>query len=192
MLSTDAASTSRTDTELLAAHVAGDPHAFEELFRRYHPRLHRVARGNCSNPEDAADAIQDAMLAVHRGAAAFRQQSAVGSWLHRILINACVDRLRHNKSRATIALDEEAHPVADRTTQIDTAVMVHRAVAQLPPDQRAVVVAVDLHGYSVGDAARLLGIPEGTVKSRRARARMRLAAMLTRPGEESRPAVPDT
>jgi RNA polymerase sigma-70 factor, ECF subfamily len=166
-----------SDAELLAAHVAGDRYAFEELFYRHHRQLHRLARLTSSCPEDAADALQDAMLSAHRSAGAFRHDAAVGSWLHRIVVNACLDRLRRNRTRPTVALDD-VYPVADRTAQVETAIAVHRALMRLPVEQRAAVVAVDMHGYSVADTARLLGVAEGTVKSRCARARARLAAIL--------------
>jgi RNA polymerase sigma-70 factor, ECF subfamily len=177
MLSTDGP-TPRSDADLLAAHVAGDRYAFEELFRRHHRRLHRLATNSCRCPEDAADVLQDAMLAVHRNAGAFRHHAAVGSWLHRIVVNACIDKLRHNRTHGTVALEPDAHPVVDHIPQIDTALVVRRALARLTADQRAAVVAVDIQGYTVADAARLLGVPEGTVKSRAARGRARLAATL--------------
>jgi RNA polymerase sigma-70 factor, ECF subfamily len=167
----------RSDAELLAAHVAGDPYAFEELFYRHHRQLHRVARLTSRSAEDAEDALQDAMASAHRGAGSFRQDAAVSSWLHRIVVNACLDRLRRNKAHLTIALDD-VYPVADRTAQVETAIVVHRALLRLPVEQRAAVVAVDMHGYSVADTAAMLGVAEGTVKSRCARARARLAAIL--------------
>jgi RNA polymerase sigma-70 factor (ECF subfamily) len=167
----------RSDAELLAAHVAGDRYAFEELFYRHHRRLHRLARLTSNSPEDAADALQDAMLSAHRSAGSFRHDAAVSSWLHRIVVNACLDRLRRNKTHPTIALDD-IYPVADRTTQVETAIAVHRALMRLPVEQRAAVVAVDMHGYSVANTAQLLGVAEGTVKSRCARARARLAVVL--------------
>lgn len=167
----------RSDAELLADHVAGDRHAFEELFYRHHRQLYQLARFTSHNPEDAADALQDAMLSAHRGAAAFRHDAAVSSWLHRIVVNACLDRLRRNRSHPTTPL-EDIYPVADRTTQVETAIAVQRALMRLPVEQRAAVVAVDMHGYSVADTAQLLGVATGTVKSRCARARARLAAAL--------------
>lgn len=80
----------RSDAELLAAHVAGDRYAFGELFGRHQRHLHRLARLTTRSPEDAEDALQDAMLSAHRGAGAFRHDAAVGSWLHRIVVNACL------------------------------------------------------------------------------------------------------
>jgi RNA polymerase sigma-70 factor (ECF subfamily) len=167
----------RSDAELLAAHVAGDRYAFDELFHRHQRQLHRLARLTTRTPEDAEDALQDAMLSAHRGAGSFRHDAAVGSWLHRIVVNACLDRLRRTKAHPTTPL-EDVYPVADRTAQVETAIAVHRALMRLPVEQRAAVVAVDMQGYSVADTAKLLGVAEGTVKSRCSRARVRLAELL--------------
>lgn len=169
--------TERSDAELLAAHVRGECRAFDQLIRRHHRRLHRLARLASACREDADDALQDAMLSAHRGAGSFRHDAAVGSWLHRIVLNACLDRLRHNNSRPVVPLRDE-YAVADRTGQVDTAIVVRRALMRLPVEQRATVVAVDMHGYSIAETAALLGVAEGTVKSRCARARVRLASLL--------------
>jgi RNA polymerase sigma-70 factor, ECF subfamily len=162
-----------SDTELLAAHVAGDPHAFTKLYHRHHRRLYRLACRTTHSPEDAADAVQDAMLAAHRGAATFRHDAAVSSWLHRIVVNACLDRLRRTRTHPAVGLSE-AGAVDDRTAEVETGLLVRRALMRLPVEQRAAVLAVDMQGYSVADAAVLLGVAEGTVKSRCARARARL------------------
>ena len=167
----------RSDAELLAAHVAGDRYAFEELFHRHQRHLHRLARLSSRNSEDAEDALQDAMLSAHKGAGSFRHDAAVSSWLHRIVVNACLDRLRRNKSHASTPLDD-VHAEADRTGQVETAIVVQRALMRLPVEQRAAVVAVDMQGYTIAETARMLGVAEGTVKSRCARARARLAAAL--------------
>lgn len=181
----DTPTTPRSDAELLAAHIAGDRYAFAELFRRHRPRLHRLARSTCLCPEDAADVLQEAMLKAHRGAGRFRQHAAVGSWLHRIVWNACVDRLRHNTVHQFLPLLPGTDPIFDRSAQVDTRLEVRRALGQLSIEQRAAVLVVDLQGYSIAEAAALLGIPEGTVKSRAARARVRLAALLGHPAPEA-------
>lgn len=168
----------RTDAELLVAHVDGDRYAFEELFHRHHRHLHRLARITSHNREDAADALQDAMLSAHRTAPTFRHDASVSSWLYRIVLNACLDRLRRNKSHPVTALDDEICHLGDPTPRVDTAVVIERALLRLPLEQRAVVVAVDMQGYSVAETARLLGVPEGTVKSRCSRARAKLAKTL--------------
>jgi RNA polymerase sigma-70 factor (ECF subfamily) len=168
----------RSDEELLAAHVAGDRYAFEELFYRHHRQLYRLAQITSRNPEDAADALQDAMLKAHRSAPTFRHDSAVRSWLYRIVVNACLDRLRRNKTHPTTALEDDACHIGDPAPRVDTTIVIERALMRLPVEQRAAVVAVDMQGYSVAETARMLGIAEGTVKSRCSRGRAKLAETL--------------
>lgn len=168
----------RTDAQLLSAHVDGDRHAFAELVSRHHGRLYRVARRTCRSPEDASEAMQDALLAAHRYAGSIRDDAAIGGWLHRIVVNACRDQLRRSRRDFTNIPVDDSCAVPDRTSQVDTAVVVRSALMQLPVEQRAAVVAVDMQGYSVADTAALLGVAQGTVKSRRARARARLAVIL--------------
>ncbi|MDX1882667.1 RNA polymerase sigma factor SigM [Mycolicibacterium sp. 120270] len=172
------ADTERSDAQLLAAHVAGDRYAFEELFYRHHRQLYRLAVMTSRNRDDAADALQDALLSAHRTAASFRREAAVSSWLYRIVVNACLDRLRRNRSHLSVELDENAHSAGDHTPHIDTAIVVERALMRLPIEQRAAVVAVDMQGYSIAETARMLGVAEGTVKSRCSRARAKLAEAL--------------
>jgi RNA polymerase sigma-70 factor (ECF subfamily) len=169
---------SRSDAELLAAHVAGDRYAFEELFYRHQRQLYRLARVTSRSLEDAADALQDAMLKAHRNAPTFRHDCSVSSWLYRIVLNACLDRLRRHLHNPTTALEDDACHVGDPMPRVDTAIVIERALMRLPIEQRAAVVAVDMHGYSVAETAQLLGIAEGTVKSRCSRARAKLAAAL--------------
>jgi len=172
----------RSDADLLNAHLAGDRFAFAELFSRHRTQLYRLARRRSQSVEDADDAVQEAMLAAHRGAGSFRHDAAVSSWLHRIVLNACRDRLRRTVIRPTAPLEDDAVvSVGDRTGEVETAIVVRQALSQLSVAQRAAVIAVDIHGYSVAEAAALLGIAEGTVKSRCARARARLALLLGSP-----------
>jgi RNA polymerase sigma-70 factor (ECF subfamily) len=168
----------RSDAELLAAHVAGDRYAFEELVTRHRDKLLRLAQLTIRDPEDAADALQDALLSAHRGAASFRYDAAVSSWLYRIVTNACLDQVRRRKSRAVACRGAANAALSDPTAKSDTAIVVHRALMRLPIEQRAAVVAVDMAGYSVADAAERLGVAVGTIKSRCARARARLAVAL--------------
>lgn len=175
-----------SDADLLRAHVDGDPQAFAELVRRHRDRLWAVALRTIGDREEAADAVQDALLAAHRNAARFRGESAVTTWLHRIVVNACLDRLRRRQSHPTVPLPdstrsddrpggvEPAAPAQDH----DTALVVREALAALPPDQRAAIVLVDVQGYPVAEAAEMLGVAEGTIKSRCARGRARMAVAL--------------
>lgn len=167
----------RSDAELLDAHVGGDRYAFEELFYRHHRQLYRLALITSRNPEDAADALQDAMLSAHRKAPAFRHNAAVSSWLYRIVVNACLNKLRRTKNQPTTVLPDDC-PVGDPTPRVDTAIVIERALMRLPVEQRAAVVAVDMQGYSISETALMLGVPEGTVKSRCSRARRKLAEAL--------------
>jgi len=169
-----------SDAELLRRHVAGDDQAFGELFCRHRDRLWAVALRTICDPEEAADALQDAMVSAFRRAADFRGDSAVTTWLHRIVVNAALDRLRRRAARpAGPAGDEQAFEAlagsaGDPAHATDTRLDVDAALRILPPQQRAALVVVDMLGFSVADAAVILDISPGTVKSRCARARARL------------------
>ena len=172
----------RSDEALLAAHVAGDPHAFGELFTRHRDRLWAVALRTAGGPEDAADALQDAMVSAFRRAGSFRGDAAVTTWLHRIVVNACLDQHRRRRSKPTTtwidSLHEQEHDrddMGNRELQIE----LERALADLPDDQRAAIVLVDVEGYSVEETAAILQCPTGTVKSRCSRGRAKLAARLS-------------
>ncbi len=173
---------SRDDRALLEAHLAGDHDAFGELVHRHRDRLWAVALRTLGNPDDAADAVQNALISAYRGAATYRGDAAVTTWLHRIVVNACLDLLRRQKVRVTDPLpeDESRHPAdpVDAIGARDTAIVVEQALATLPLEQRAALVLVDIQGYSVEDAAQLLECPTGTVKSRCARGRARLLPLL--------------
>jgi RNA polymerase sigma-70 factor (ECF subfamily) len=181
-----AADTQPSDAELLRRHVAGDPEAFGQLFLRHRDRLWAVAVRTLSDPEEAADALQDAMLSAFRRADSFRGDSAVTTWLHRIVVNACLDRMRRRAARpAADGADERTldylaagHAAPDPSSDSDLSLDVMAALRLLPPDQQAALVLVDMLGYPVADAAGILGVSEGTVKSRCARGRARLLPRL--------------
>ncbi|MEH0629110.1 RNA polymerase sigma factor SigM [Streptomyces stelliscabiei] len=177
-----------SDQDLLARHVAGDPEAFGELVRRHRDRLWAVALRTLGDREEAADAVQDALVSAYRAAHTFRGQAAVTTWLHRITVNACLDRARKTASRKTSPVDDterleqllEPHESASAPAERND---LHRqlleALGTLPQDQRAALVLVDMQGYPVAEAARILDVPTGTVKSRCARGRARLLPLLT-------------
>lgn len=183
----------RTDAELLQAHVEGDPDAFAELFARHRDRLWAVALRTMGNPDDAADGLQDGLVAAFRRAGSFRGEAAVTTWLHRVVVNACLDRLRAAKVRRAEALPddlddhagrgslisaEDAADPADLTVAAERRRRVLDALESLPAAQRVALVLVDMEGYPVGEVAKMLGCPEGTVKSRCFRGRARLAQLL--------------
>jgi RNA polymerase sigma-70 factor (ECF subfamily) len=182
------------DLALLAAHCEGDPDAFGVLFRRHRDRLWAVALRTTGNPEDAADALQEALISAFKRAADFRGDAQVTTWLHRIVVNASLDRLRRNKVRAARPLPDDLEERAARGAVLGSAEPAHdpelssvrseqraavvAALGQLQPDQRAALVLVDMEGYPVEEASRILDCPVGTVKSRCARGRRRLVGIL--------------
>ena len=184
---------SSSDEQLLAAHVAGDPHSFETLFRRHSERLWAVALRTCRDPEDAADALQDAMISAFRRANSFRGDARVTTWLHRIVVNSCLDRLRSRKNRPTVSLPETepdigTHDGKDEIADHVTRMTIMDALSTLPDEQRLALTLVDLEGWSVDEAAKILEIPPGTVKSRCFRGRQRMAELLrnrSEPGDVS-------
>jgi RNA polymerase sigma-70 factor (ECF subfamily) len=182
-----------TDRDLLQAHVDGDAEAFGTLVARHRDRLWAVALRTTGDPDEAADALQDAMISAFRRAGQFRGDSAVTTWLHRIVVNASLDRLRRRNVRSSVPLPEDdalgraaatatpvgrggipQDPIAARETQL----VIARALADLPESQREAIVLVDVEGYSVEEAAAMLECPPGTVKSRCSRGRARLAESL--------------
>jgi RNA polymerase sigma-70 factor, ECF subfamily len=191
----------RSDAELLAAHVHGDTDAFGALFARHRDRLWAVALRTMGNPEDAADALQDGLIAAFRRAGSFRGEAAVTTWLHRVVVNACLDRIRaakvrraeplpddldRHRDRGSLATSAPADP-ADLALEDERRRQVLAALARIPADQRAALVLVDMEGYPVAQVAEMLDCAVGTVKSRCSRGRARLAELLEvlDPGREA-------
>lgn len=199
----------RDDRALLAAHVAGDPAAFGTLFARHRDRLWAVALRTTGNPEEAADALQDAMVSAFRRAGSYRGDAAVTTWLHRVVVNACLDRARRRaarpgeplpddlEERGTAPVPRETSSGSDPTEAAERSERqraVLAALRTLPEEQRAALVLVDMEGYSVQEAADLLGVAAGTVKSRCSRGRARLLPLLAplrSTGEPGEPRDPD-
>ncbi|MDH6143192.1 MULTISPECIES: RNA polymerase sigma factor SigM [Kitasatospora] len=181
------------DAELLARHVAGDQAAFGVLVTRHRDRLWAIALRTLGDREEAADALQDALVSALRSAHTFQGRAAVTTWLHRIVVNACLDRARRAAARRTNSLDaleapddrpplDSLVPAAEATESLVLRHELRRelgaALAELPADQRAALVLVDMQGYPVAEAAELLRVPVGTVKSRCARGRAKLLPLV--------------
>lgn len=174
------------DAELMRRHRDGDPEAFGELFRRHRDRMWAVAIRTLGDREAAADCVQEAFIAAFRRADSFRGDAAVTTWLHRIVVNACIDRMRREKHvvrRIGDLAEIDLPDLHDRYTTAESGLDVRAALATLPEAQRMALVLVDMHGLSVAEAAQILEVAEGTVKSRCFRGREALAALL-RPGPE--------
>ncbi|MFB9488862.1 MULTISPECIES: RNA polymerase sigma factor SigM [Nonomuraea] len=173
-----------SDAELLTRHLDGDQHAFSEIVKRHRDRMWAVALRTLGDPDEAADAVQDAFVSAYRKAHSFRGEAAVTTWLHRIVVNACLDRMRRKSVRPVaddelIEAAERDTPMPDQTGEREVSMEVSAALKMLPADQRAALVLVDMMGYSVEDAAQVLSVPSGTVKSRCARGRAKLAPILS-------------
>jgi len=166
-----------SDRDLLRLHVEGDDQAFAELFRRHKDRMWAVALRTVRDPDLAADCVQDGFIAAFRRADSYRGDAAVTTWLNRIIVNACLDRLR--RRRPTSELPE--YELADRHddhASTEVRLDIQAALATLPEGQRAALVLVDMHAVPVAEAAEILGVAEGTIKSRCARGRAALAQQL--------------
>lgn len=171
-----------TDAELLDAHVAGDPNAFSALVRRHYDYLWRLAIRTSFNREDAAEALQEALVSAYRRAESFRHACPVQGWLYRIVVNACLDKMRAQRLRTHSQLTPTLHErvsLRDHFHQDPAyAIIVAEALAELPGDQRDAVVVVDMLRCSVAEASHLLNVPPGTIKSRCSRGRAKLSVLL--------------
>ena len=176
------------DRELVSRVQAGDRGALDELLTRHYDRIHAICRRIAGNDADAADATQEALLAIVRGLARFDGRSAFSTWSYRVATNACLDELRRRKRRPTPSVVDETEDwnaqTADPTAGDFDAEYVERdamsaALEQLPDDFRIPVVLRDCGGLDYAEIADTLGIPPGTVRSRIARGRARLAEILT-------------
>lgn len=183
-------------SDTLQAARLGDDIAFGALVNQYLSSAHRLAQHILLTEEAAADAVQEAFIKVHRALPRF-QEGNFRSWLFRIVTNTCYDYLRSQRRRAATSLDELAEkngqdlPCFRSTSQHDPEVIAAERegmgyllemIDQLPPWHRNVVLLVDVHGYDYGEAAEMLSLPLGTVKSRLSRARSTLRDQLVAAG----------
>lgn len=175
----------------------GDVEALDQLLRRHYGRVFALCRRMTGNEADAADAAQDALVAISRGLAAgrFDGRARFGTWAHRVTVNCCLDELRRRKRRPDLLaeLDLEALDGAASTAgrpAVADAVADHldidAALARLPLEFRAAVVLRDLCDLDYATIADILDIPPGTVRSRIARGRAALVPLLGNPGTAPR------
>ncbi|WP_432824438.1 RNA polymerase sigma factor [Dactylosporangium sp. CA-092794] len=170
----------REDSQLLAAITDGDREAFAELYRRHLPWLLVRLGRRCSSPELVDEVVQDTFVAVWRSAGRWDRRGEVAAWIWGIGIRRLVDALRRSRPPAD-ELTEFAGVETSAEEHVLLAVQygdVGAALASLSPELRAVVQATVLDGLTTREAARLLGIPPGTVKTRMMRARAALRERL--------------
>ncbi|MPZ51722.1 MAG: RNA polymerase sigma factor SigM [Acidimicrobiia bacterium] len=167
------------DTDLIGRVIEGDRRAFDLLMRRHEERIFAVCLGMMRDREAALDATQDTFLTVFRKAQQFRGDAKLTTWMHRIAVNTCLDRLRSRQRRATSPLESVAEPedatATDPFTGVDLRPAIEDALSRIPDEYRAAIVLCDLQGASVAEAADVLEIAVGTVKSRLHRGRRLLA-----------------
>lgn len=167
------------DDELVAAAVAGDRDAFASLYSRHRDRVFCVAVGILCDREAALDVTQDVFCKLLGVLNRYDGHAAFTTWLHRVVVNACHDILRR---RTAVVTDDPhttaGHPEAGAEADVAAALDVRDALARVPLDQRSVLVLVDMVGFGYEDAAATLAIPVGTVKSRLARGRLRVAELM--------------
>ena len=190
------------EEELIRKGVEGSEDALERLFARYARTLYPTALKLLGNPEDAEDALQDGLLSAFRNLRRFEGRSQFSTWLTRIVINAALMRLRSQRTHPMASIDDEgsqeddlalAERIADRApnpeenyARKELNEIFERKLEELSPSLRSALLLRDVQGLSTEEAARALGVPEGTLKSQLHRARAQLANLLRHtPGPRS-------
>jgi len=188
-----------TDAMLVARLQAGDPDAFETLVRVHGGRLLSVARRFLPNNEDAQDAVQEAFIKAFRAIGTFEERAQLHTWLHRILVNTALMKIRSRKRRPEESIDDllpafqaDGHQTTESREWSDaiferkeTAALVRRAIAQLPDQYRLVLTLRDIEERDTLETATALGTTTTVVKVRLHRARQALRTLLDREFRQS-------
>lgn len=181
--------------ELLQRAQQGDPEAFESLLHPHLQKMYNLALRLLSNEDDAQECCQEALVRAWRKLPSFRGSASFATWLRRIVTNTCLDRLRQRKRENVVSLDhalvaedgddwvpelpDTQNPLPDEAVfHQERNAAIRAAIARLPDEYRVALVLCELEHYSYVEAARLLGIPMGTLKSRINRARQLLRRLL--------------
>lgn len=184
-----------SEQSLIASLRAGNDDAFETLVRLYMARLLRLARRFLKNEEDARDAVQDAFISAFRSIQKFEAGAKLSTWLHRIVVNSALMRLRTKRRHPEEDIDDllpqfaaDGHQVRESVDwslsaeemvqQSETRELVRRLIDQLPDSYRVVLLMRDIEEMSTGETAEALGITPTAVKVRLHRARQALRALL--------------
>lgn len=169
---------------LLARAASGDRSALDHVLREQYDRIYAVCRRMTGNDADAADAAQEALIAVSKGLGRFERRSRLTTWVYRVAVNASIDEIRRRSRRPGISIDafDSSPTSADSGTSHEEAITagldVDAALRRLPVEFRAPVVLRDLCGLDYQEIGEVLRLPAGTVRSRISRGRAGLAKML--------------
>ena len=188
-----------TDDELLERIRHGDSTALDDLLRRHHPRIHSVCFRILGHRSDADDAAQNALVSIVRKLDSFDGRSTFSTWTYRIATNAALDEMRRRRRRPRPSTKAEeinerlADPAAERAGDVlENRQLVEHALTRLPDEYRVAVVLRDVADLEYDQIAEVLDIPIGTVRSRIARGRARLADSLgNRSGADERQSTSD-
>ena len=185
--------TREAERALLAALRSGDERAYEQLVRSQAPRMLAVARRLLRNDEDARDAVQDAFVSAVRAIDSFAGDARLSTWLHRIVVNAALMKLRTRRRKPEESLDDllpafepDGHrrdpggpwQPAERLERSELRKLVRDAIDRLPEGYRTLIVLRDIEGLDTAEAAELLGVSTGVLKTRLHRARQALRTLL--------------
>lgn len=176
--------------------INGNTNAFEKLVLEYEKSVYNIALRMVGNSEDAADMTQEAFIKAYNSISNFRGDSKFSVWLYRIVSNVCLDFLRSRKRKPTVSLsveddegEESQLDIADETQSPElllerslTREAVRRGLDSLPPDYRQILLLREIQGLSYEEISQVLGLEDGTVKSRIFRARKKLCAFLSQSG----------
>lgn len=170
------AGVSPLEAGLMSRVQARDDGAFQELFSRFRPKIFRTALRILKEEHTAEDALQETFINIYRAADKFRGDSKIGTWINRITVNVCLEILRKNKkhrqrtdediSEDATLKDSSAATPFEKVRQLEVRKRVHRALDRVGQKHRDVVRLHDLEGFTIREIAGILGIAEGTVKSR--------------------------
>jgi RNA polymerase sigma-70 factor, ECF subfamily len=157
-----------------------DAAALESLIGQHADRWFAVARQMLGSEHDAADALQEAYVAAVSGIGNFRGESLPSTWVHRIIVNSCLTKLRSRRKTISVEIDEcfASLPERDRLVADETRNIVHECIARLPRSYRDVLVMRDIEEQNTHDTARMLRMAPGAVKTRLHRARRALRTLI--------------